>query len=107
MGPGQGDSRFFGGALQKLMGHLQEDAGAIARVGFATARAAVIEVAQDLQRLLHNVMGFAGLDVDQEPDAASVVFKLRIVKALLLGGTPKHAAAGGGGGSAIILSHQS
>ena len=50
--------------LQKFMRHLHQDACAVAGIGLATASAAVIEVHEDLQRLLYERMGFASLDVD-------------------------------------------
>ena len=65
------------------MGHLQQHAGTVAGIGFATAGAAMVEVDQDLQALLNQVMGLAPLDVRHEPDAAGLVFKLRIIEPLL------------------------
>jgi len=62
---------------------LDQNSGAVARIGFATASASVIEVKQDLQGLLNNRMGFATLNVDDEANAAGFVFELRIVQALL------------------------
>ena len=67
------------------MRHLYEDAGAVAGVDLATARAAVIEVQENLQSLLNDRMGFGALDVGDEPDAARVVLESGIVKALLAG----------------------
>ena len=65
------------------MGHLHEHAGAVAGVGLGTAGAAVIEIHEDLQALLHDLVGLAALDVDDEADAAGVVLELRIVETLL------------------------
>ena len=58
---------------EEPVGHLQQDAGAVAGVGLAAARAAVPQVHQHLQRLLHDRVGTAPLDVDDEADAAGVV----------------------------------
>ena len=51
-----------------------EDARAIAGVRLAAARAAVLQVDQDLQRLLHDRVRAAPLDVRDEADAARIVF---------------------------------
>jgi hypothetical protein len=67
------------------VGHLEEHAGAVARVDLAATGAAVIEVLQDLDRLLEDAVRFVPLDVDHEPDAAGVVLELRVVETLLLG----------------------
>jgi hypothetical protein len=64
------------------MGHLNENPGAVAGVGFATARAAVIQVDQNPQGVRDHLVGFFALHVNDETEAASVVFKLRVVKAL-------------------------
>ena len=50
--------------------------------GLAAARAAMIEVHQNLQRVAHQLVGFLALHVDDEAEAAGVVLKLRIVKSL-------------------------
>ena len=80
---GQGDAGLFARVLEKTMGHLQQHAGAIARVGFAAAGAAVVEILQDLERLQQNLVGLAAFHVHDKADAAGIVLKLRIVKSLL------------------------
>ena len=77
-----------------------QDARAVAGVGLAAAGAAMVEVAQDLQGLLHDLVGLAALHVDDEADAAGVVLELRIVKALLGGPAGPD---GTGGAEGIIL----
>src|SRR5262249_53463027 len=67
---------------EELVGHLQEDAGAVAGVGLAPAGAAVKEVDEDLQRLAHDGVRLSPLDVDDETDAAGVVLVARIVETL-------------------------
>ena len=62
--------------------HLDQHAGAIAGVGFRTAGAAMIEILQDLQRLLQDPMRPAALDVDDETDAAGIVLEARVVESL-------------------------
>ena len=68
---------------EKLMRHLNENARAIAGVDLAATRAAMIEIHQDLQALLDEIMRLLALDVGDEADAAGVLFKLRIIQALL------------------------
>ena len=68
--------------LEKEMGHLQENPRAVAGIGFATAGAAMVQVPQHLQRLLNDLVGFRSLDVHHESNAAGIVFKPGIVKAL-------------------------
>jgi hypothetical protein len=80
---GQIDARFLAGLLQEAVGHLDEDAGAVAGIIFAAAGTAVTEVDQDRERVADDGVGFAALDVDDEADAAGVVFILGVVKALL------------------------
>ena len=67
---------------KKRVRHLQEDAGAVAGVLLAAAGAAVLEVQQDLDRLLDDLVRLAALEVDDEADAAGVVLVARIVEAL-------------------------
>ena len=69
--------------LEKLVRRLHEDARAVAGVGLAAARAAMVEVQQHLQRLLDNGVRLFALHVDDKADAAGVVLELRIVKPLL------------------------
>ena len=64
------------------MRDLEQNPGAIPGVDFAAARAAMAEVVQDLQRLLHNRMRLSTFDVGDKTDAARVVFMGRIVETL-------------------------
>ena len=62
-GGGQGHPRLARDQLEELMRRLDQNARPVAGVGLATARAAVIQVQQHLQRLLNNGMGLPALDV--------------------------------------------
>ena len=53
--------------------HLEEDAGAVPGVRLTPARAAMLQVDEHLQRLLHDGVRLLALDVRDEPDAARVV----------------------------------
>ena len=64
------------------MRHLQQNAGAVAGVFFAAARAAVIEILQHRQRLLDDLVGLFTFDMNDEADAAGVVLETRIIKPL-------------------------
>jgi hypothetical protein len=70
---------------EELVRHLNKDAGAVARVNFRAAGAAVIEIRQNLQALLEDLVRLAALDIDDEADAAGVVFEPRIIQALFAG----------------------
>jgi hypothetical protein len=59
-------------APQEAVGHLQQDAGAVAGVRLAAAGAAVEQVDEDLQGLPHDGVRGSSLDVDDEADAAGV-----------------------------------
>ena len=80
---GQGDLGLAGDEFEEFVWRLDEDAGAIAGIGFAPTGTAVVEVEQHLKRLLDNCMGLAAFDVDHKPDPAGFVFKPRVVQALL------------------------
>ena len=87
-GSGQFDPGFLGGQFKKTVRRLDENARAIAGIGFAAASAAMIEIQEHFQGLLNDRMRFPALDIDNEPDSARFVLKLRIVQALF-GGQPR------------------
>ncbi len=62
--------------------HLQQQAGAVTGVGLAAARAAVLEIDEELQALLDDVVRLLPLQVDDEADAARVLLVLRVVESL-------------------------
>jgi hypothetical protein len=68
---------------QETVRHLEKDAGAIPRIGFAPAGSPVTQVEKDRQRLADYLVGLDPLDVGDEPDAARIVFELGIVQPLL------------------------
>ena len=67
---------------QEGVGDLNQDARAVAGVHLAPARAAVLQVLEDLKRLLKDRVRFAAFDVDDETDAAGVVLVARVVQAV-------------------------
>jgi len=64
------------------VGHLHQDPRPVARVRLGTARAAMLEVAQDLERLLDDGMRLFALDVDHKTHAARFMLEAWIVKSL-------------------------
>jgi len=59
---------------------LDEDAGSVTRIGLAAARAAVVQIPEDLEPLLDHRMGLGSLDVGDKTDATSVVFEVRPIE---------------------------
>ena len=76
----QGDAHTLSLAGQELVRHLDEDAGAIARVGFAAARAAVVQIPKNLEPLLDHRMSLGPLNVGDKTDATRVVFEVRPIE---------------------------
>ena len=70
--------------------HLQQHAGAVARVDFAATGPAVVQVLQYLDRLLEDAVRLVTLEVDDEPLAAGVVLVARVVKTLFGGRAKLH-----------------
>src|SRR4029077_19145594 len=71
-----------GGFAEEPIGRLNQDAGAVTRIGFAAARPAVLGVEEKLAPALDHGVRSHPLDVDDEPDAARVVFVAGVIQAL-------------------------
>ncbi len=65
---------------EERIGDLNQDAGAVAGVDLAPARAAVLQVDQHLQRLTDDRVRAPALDISDEPDAAGIVLMSWIVE---------------------------
>ena len=65
------------------MRDLQKDARAVSGIWFTAAGAAVFEVQKDFEGLFYDSARTPSLDIDNEAQAARIVFVLRIVKTLL------------------------
>src|SRR5258708_27198073 len=72
-------------AGQELVGNLEQDPGAVARVDLAPAGAAVLEIEQDLDGILDDIRGLTSPQVDDEADAAGVVLVTRVIETLRTG----------------------
>ncbi len=80
-GAGQRNPPLPSDQFQELVRRLDEDAGPVARIGLAAARAPVVQVQQRLKRLPDDAMRPAALDIDDETDSAGFVLELRVIKA--------------------------
>ena len=79
---GQLDVSRLARALEELVRHLQQDAGAVARQWIAARRAAMHQVEQDIETLTDDVVRRLALDVRNEANAAGVVFMAWVVESL-------------------------
>ena len=69
-------------AAEEVVGDLQQDAGAVATIRIAADRTAVLEVAQHLEGLLHQLMAAHPLEVDDEADPAGIMLVGGVVESL-------------------------
>ena len=76
----QFDAELGGLAGEEPVRRLHQNAGAVAGAGVRPDRAAVFEVEQDRQRVLHDLLRLAPLDVGDEADAAGILLECRIEK---------------------------
>src|SRR5262249_7040771 len=84
---------------EEAIGHLHEDARAVAGARLAATRAAMQQVEQHLQPLLDDAVRLAPLDIDDEADAAGVVLVGRIVETSGVGKVAGH-------GLPVIADHE-
>ena len=78
----RGGQREGHGLTEKCMRRLDQNAGAVAGIGFAAARAAMFQIDQDLEGVADNRMRALSLDVHDEADATGVVFRAWVIEAL-------------------------
>ena len=71
-------------AAQERVGHLDEDAGAVAGVDLGAGRAAMVEAAERAEGGVDDVAALRAGDVDDEADAAGIVLEARVVEAVRL-----------------------
>ena len=69
-------------AREELVRNLHQDAGAVAGARIGADRAAMLEIEQDGQRILHDLLGLPALDVGDEADAAGILGEGGIVEAV-------------------------
>ena len=82
--PGLGQGKAEPGRLlgEEPVRDLDQDAGPVARARIGADRAAMLEIAEDRQRILHELVRFAALDVGDEADPAGNPCRARGRKAL-------------------------
>ena len=81
-GRGEGNARRAGRFLEERVRFLEENAGAVAGVGFAPAGAAMVQIQEHLEGLLDDGVGLPAFDVDDKSHAAGIVLEPRVVQAL-------------------------
>ena len=81
-GLGQGKTEPFRLLGEELVRDLHQNAGAVAGARIGTDRAAMLEIAEDGERVLDQLMRLAALDVGDEADPAGILLERGIVKAL-------------------------
>src|SRR5262249_33297552 len=81
-GLGQGHAKRGPLFAEEPIWSLEQNAGAVSRVLFATTGTAVFEVNEDLQSLLDQIVALAGLEVDDKSYATGVMLIARIVEPL-------------------------
>jgi hypothetical protein len=79
-GLGEGDAEIFQVALEELVRELSENAGAVAGFLVGIDGAAMGEIAERLEGVLQDGVGFYPILMGDEPDATGVVFKFRTVQ---------------------------
>ena len=81
-GSGQADPGLRRDGVEKLLRHLDEDAGPVSGERITPASAAVGEVFKDLEPLTDDPVAAPAVHVDDKPDAAGIVLVGRIVEPL-------------------------
>jgi len=76
------DTLFLAHGAEELVRHLNQDAGTVARLGVAAARAAMLQVFENLDPLLDDLVALRAVHVYDEPNAAGIAFLRRIVHPL-------------------------
>ena len=78
------ETEFAGLLREKLVGNLNENAGAVAGARVGPDSAAMLEILHNRQRVLHDGMRLPALDVGDETDPAGILRQGRIVKSARL-----------------------
>ena len=92
-GIGQQEADLGGLALEEGVRDLHQDAGAVTEARVGADGAAVLEIAEDVQRIGDDLMRLLALDVGDEADAAGILLQRGIIEAFG-GGTPRVQFAG-------------
>ena len=82
---GQFEAQALGLLGEEAMGNLDQDAGAVARLGVGAHGTAVLEVLEDGQAVGHHAVAFGVGDIGDEADAAGIVLVARIIETMRVG----------------------
>ena len=82
---GQRNAEPLGLAPEKLVGKLENETGAVARIRIAAASTTMREVDENLNALFYDFVRAASLDIGDETDPTGVMFAPGVVKTLSLG----------------------
>ena len=80
---GEIDAGFGADGPEEGVGHLKQDARAVAGVGLAAARPAVAQVHQHSQRVAQNLVRAPSVNIGDKPDAARSAFSARVVEGIV------------------------
>ena len=79
-------AEFSSGYLaEESVGQANQDAGAIAGIGFESAAAAVIHARIDMEGVEHDLVAGPALDIRHQADAAGILFQRGVIKTCLFG----------------------
>ena len=67
---------------EETVRHLKQNSRAVPGIGFAAARSAMVQVAQDRERLAHEFVGGDSLDMSDEANAAGIALAPGVIEAL-------------------------
>ncbi len=76
----QGEAELLGLARKEAVRDLHQNARAVTGARIGTGGAAMFEVAEDVDRVGHDLVGLLALDVGDEADAAGILFLAEVVK---------------------------
>ncbi len=83
-GLGQLEAEFVGNLDEELVRDLHQDAGAVTGARIGADRAAMLEIAENGERVVDDLVRLAAFDIGDEADAAGILVERRIVKTLRL-----------------------
>ena len=69
---------------EKMMRHLEEDAGAVAGVLLQARAATVLQINEYRKSIIQNLMALLSMKISERANAARVVFKLRTIQSLMV-----------------------
>ena len=78
----QGKAQDVTFTAEKLMRYLYENPCAVAALGIGAFGTTVLQIFQNRQSLVYDIIGFFSFHINDEANAAGIVFKCRIVQPL-------------------------